>query len=140
MARLAEIATYRPHCADDMPLINDSWLNDWRVSRYAGIIPNNLYYDVTRTVIEELIARGARIVVAEHRGEILGWACGEVKDEKKVLHYLYCKDPFIGKGVEERLISELPGAAPGWFTFALERFIEDRNWTHAPEMARRQRL
>lgn len=141
MARsLAEVATYRRMEPDDVPFVKDAWLNSWRKSRYAGVIPNHLYYDTTRTTIEDLFSRGAVTIVAEYKGELLGFACGEVKDGKKVLHYLFTKDAFLRRGVDERLLNELPGEGPGWFTFALERFLKDRTWNHAPEIARRQKL
>jgi hypothetical protein len=86
------------------------------------------------------MGRGARVIVAEHSGEILGWTCGEVKDGLTVHHYTYCKDPFLGKGLEERLLAALPGEKPGFFTFAQQRFLKDKQWQHAPEMARRLTL
>jgi hypothetical protein len=120
--------------------VYNSWLNSWRTSRYAGVIQNHEYYDVTRSTIDGLIARGATVLLAELDGELLGFACGEVKDGKKVHHYTYVKDPFLRKGVEERLLAELPGTKPGWFTFAQTQFLKDKAWKHAPEIARRQKL
>lgn len=144
MARsLSEVATYRPACADDMPFLKDAWLNSWRVSRYAGVVRNCDYYEVTRNLIEDLIARGAVVYVAEFRGELLGFACGEVKDGISVHHYTYLKDPFHSRSkgeVEERLLNLMPGTKPGFFTFAQERFLRDRAWRHTPEMARRKTL
>jgi len=143
VARLAEVATYRPIAEDEWPFIKDAWLNSWRVSRYAGVIRNCDYYEVTRTLIEDLVARGAVVFVAEYKGELLGFSCGEVKDGLTVHHYTYLKDPFHSRSrgeVEERLLSFLPGVGPGWFTFAQERFLKDKQWKHAPEMARRKAL
>lgn len=139
MARvsLGERCIVRPWHEDDVKFVYDSWLNSWRSSRYAGVVPNDLYYDTTRRAIEDLIARGAVVLVAELNGELLGFACGEVKDGKKVHHYTYVKDPFLRQGVEERLLAALPGESPGWFTFAQSRFLKDKQWKHAPEMARR---
>jgi hypothetical protein len=140
--RLGEIATVRPWSADgdDPKFVYDSWLNSWRTSRYAGVVRNCDFYDTTRATIDDLIARGAVVLVAEHESELLGYICGEQKDGKKVVHYLFVKDPFLRCGVEERLLAELPGVSPGWFTFAQSRFLKDRAWKHAPEMARRLSL
>lgn len=142
MARvsLAEQATYRAWTDDDARFVYSSWLDSWRKSRYAGCVPNHLYYETTRTAIEDLIGRGATVIVAELDGELLGFACGEAKDGKKVHHYTYVKDPFLRKGVEERLLAALPGDEPGWFTFAQEWLLKDRRWKHAPEIARRKQL
>lgn len=139
---LGDLATYRPwtDAGDDSKLVYDSWLNSWRTSRYAGVVPNNLYYDTTRAAIAGLIARGATVLMAEYKGELLGYICGEVKDGKTVHHYTYVKDPFLRRGVEEALLARLPGTKPGWFTFAQERFLREKQWKHAPEMARRLSL
>lgn len=125
---------------DEVPFVFDSWLNSWRTSKYAGTIPNHLYYDTMRTCIEDLIARGAVVLVAEYKGEMLAWACGEVKDGRTVLHYQYTKDAFLRRGLEDTLINSLPGELPGFVTFATDRFIRDRKWQWVPEMARRQKL
>lgn len=140
MARLAEIATYRSWAEGESGFVYDSWLQSWRESKWAGVIPNNLFYGTTRTTIDELIGRGATVLVAELNGELLGFTVGEVKDGKTVHHYTYVKDPFLGRGLEERLLAALPGTKPGWFTFAQSRFLKDKQWKHAPEMARRQKL
>lgn len=125
---------------DEVPFVFDSWLNDWRTSKYAGVIPNHLYYDTTRTAIEDLIARGAVVLVAEYKGEVLAWVCGEQKGERAVLHYQYTKDAFRRHGLEEKLINALPGLKPGFMTFANERLLKDRKWYWTPEIARRQKL
>lgn len=137
---LGEAATVRACAEDEIKFVYDAWLNSWRTSRYAGVIPNHLYYETTRATIDELIARGASVLVAMSEGEILGFICGELKDGKKVHHYTYVKDAFLRKGVEERLLAELPGTGPGWFTFAQSQFLKDKSWKHAPEIARRQKL
>lgn len=137
---LASKAVYREWREGESRFVYDAWLQSWRESKFAGCIPNHLYYETTRTCIDELIARGAKVVVAELNGELLGFAVGEEKDGKTVHHYTYVKDPFLRKGVEEVLLSKLPGSSPGWFTFAQSRFLKDKAWKHAPEMARRQKL
>lgn len=130
----------RPATADDEDFVVGSWLDSWRTSRYAGVIRNNDYYIVTRTLIEDLFARGAKTFVADTGKSLLGFAVGEVKDGKTVLHYVYVKDPFLRRGVEETLVDALPGEKPGFLTFYLHRFGKLKAWRHAPEMARRKSL
>jgi hypothetical protein len=132
--------TIRPMTADEVPWVFDSWLNSWRMSRYAGIVRNNDYYATTRTAIEDLIARGAQILVADAGPTLLGWICGEVKNGTTVHHYCYVKDPYLQLGIEESLLAALPGVKPGFFTFYQHRLGKDRVWRHAPEMARRKTL
>lgn len=123
-------------------MVFDSWLKSWRISKFAGVIPNHLYFETQRTLIEDLIARGAVIKVAYPTGRediILGWACSEVKEGKCVLHYLYTKDPFIGLGIPDLLLAALPGDKPGFLTHKLH-LKELKEWRHAPEIARRKSL
>jgi GNAT superfamily N-acetyltransferase len=115
-------------------------MDSWRTSRYAGVVRNNDYYTVTRSVIEDLLARGAVVLVADAGPSLLGFACGEEKDGVTVMHYIYVKDPFHGFGVEEKLLEALPGRKPGFFTFFLHRLGKLKAWRHAPEIARRKSL
>jgi hypothetical protein len=128
--------------AEDVPMIFDSWLKSWRGSKYAGVIPNNRYYEIQRELIEGLVMRGATFSVAYPEAMddvILGWACSEVKEGKTVLHYLYVKDPFLGQGITEALLGSRPGEKPGFITHKLqEKLLKDWRWV--PEMARRKTL
>ena len=131
----------RKRKTSDIKFIYDSWLNSWRTNKYAGCIPNNLYYEVQRTLIEDLFARGAMVVVAcspKNLDEIYGWACAELKDNRTVLHYLHTKSDVPGDTFE-RLLSALPGLQPGFLTHRLS----DKRlsaWRWAPEIARRKDL
>lgn len=132
----------RPVRATDLNFIFDSWMKSWRGSKWAGTTPNHLYYETQRTLIEGLISRGAKIYIAypeDHEEVILGWTCSEEKDGEAVVHYLYVKDPFLGLGIQERLISVLPGSKPGFVTHKLNH-KELNGWRHTPEMARRKTL
>lgn len=132
----------RERTAEDLPMVFDSWLKSWRMSKWAGCIPNHLYFETQRVLIEDLIGRGAKITVAYPSGRpdvILGWACGEEKEGKTVLHYLYTKDPFIGLGIPALLLASLPGGQPGFITHRLP-LKEVKEWRHVPEMARRKSL
>lgn len=127
---------------EDLAMVFDSYLKSWRVNKAAGTIPNHLYYETQRTLLEDLIARGSTVCVAYPEGRddvILGWACAEVKEGKTVLHYLYTKDPFIGLGIPDLLLAALPGDKPGFLTHKLP-LKELKEWRHTPEMARRKSL
>lgn len=128
----------------DLSLVFDSWMRSWRTSKWAGVIPNNLYFDTMRTLIEDLLARGAKVTVAVHDENpdlILGWACYEVKENRTVLHYIYVKDVYVGSSfaIAEKLLDTLPGDKPGFITFKLPH-KDLKTWTHAPEIARRLAL
>jgi hypothetical protein len=126
----------------DHALIFDSYLKSWRINKAAGTVPNHLFYQVQRTLLEDLISRGALLRVAYPEGHedlILGWACAEEKEGKTVLHYLYVKDPYLGLGLPELLLNSLPGNKPGFITHKLP-LKETKEWRHTPEMARRKSL
>lgn len=130
----------RPVNASDLNFIFDTWMKTWRESKWAGTIPNHLFYDTQRKLIEDLLIRGARIVVAheEHdHSRILGWACGETKEGKTVLHYVYTRRK--DDGLTAALVDGLLGAKPGFITHKIpgKKF---KAWKHLPELARRKNL
>lgn len=133
--------SFRRWVKDDVAFVMSNWLRSFRNTPWAGCIPNHLYYDTYRVAVEQLIARGATIEVAEFSGRLLGFAASEVtRDGRSVIHALYVKDPFQSRGIDRELVNRASGTKPGFYTFRtpqLERAL-DRNWTHAPEIARRR--
>lgn len=139
---------YRPATSADVPFILDSWMKSWRMSSWAGTIPNNRYYDVQRDCIEQLIARGMDILVAAHAGtdRILGWVAYELTQDapaRTVIHYLYVKDPYLSivPSIGGTLLDRVPGVKPGYYTHRYRTVVDhctaDSGWRHAPEIARR---
>lgn len=130
----------------DKDFVFDSWLKSWRTQRAAGVIPNNLYYETTRSVIENLVGRGAVIKVACSLSDpthIYGYICYEVLSNGDwVVHYLYVKDPYIELNVDKGLMSfikEKPFITFAYkqVKYAVERkFGRSRGWV--PEIARRK--
>lgn len=126
---------------EDAPFIFDSWMRSWRVSKYAGCIPNNLFYSTTRANIEHLIARGSIVKVAcldTNPDAILGWVCYEtLPDTSSCVHYIYVKDPYLKLGVGEALAKLLPES--GFYSYRgsqIDDFFPEFKW--APEIARRK--
>lgn len=132
--------TIRPWTPDDVDFVFANWLNSWRKSRYAGVYRNCDYYQMQRSVIEDLVGRGAVINVADAGPTLLGFACGEVKEGVCVCHYVFVKDVYHNLGIDDALLNSLPGSKPGYFSFMLPLFSKDRVWSHTPEMARRKHL
>jgi hypothetical protein len=138
---------YRTATPEDVPFVMDSWMKSWRKSPWAGCIPNNRYYDVTRDGIEQLIARGATLEIAcnpTNPKQIFGWVCRELTTDDPavcVIHYCYVKDPFLRMGVGETLVARSPGRQPGYYTYAYRQVKDScgREWKHAPEISRRAR-
>ena len=132
----------REASAEDLNFIYDSWFKSWRGCKYAGVIPNNRYYDLMRETVENLVGRGAKLLVAVCAGRLLGFVCFEhTTDGKSVVHYIYVKDPYFKFGVGELLRDEaFPGLVePGFMTFKspiVMKYFDD--FKHCPEIARRK--
>jgi hypothetical protein len=136
---------YRGVYASDLSFIFDSWLRSWRNSPWAGCIPNNEYYPMTRSAIEQLVGRGAEFKVACLKADperILGWICHELTGPDAVVHYLYVKDPYLTLGIGDALVASIPGNKPGFYTYRYRQVSEAcqhaAGWRHAPEIARRK--
>lgn len=145
MTSLSNDVIVRDVYQSDIKFIFDSWLRSWRTSPWAGVIPNNVYYPLTRSVIEQLVGRGATFKVAclaNDNDKILGWVCYEVPDQTTVIHYIYIKDAYIPFDIGQLLLDATPGSKPGFFTFRYRQVSDictyDKGWKHAPEIARRK--
>lgn len=137
--------TLRPLSPEETPFVLDSWSRSWRVSEWAGTVPNHLAASVLRELVGGLIARGAKITVADFGGRILGWVCYEHKaNDITVLHYCYTKDPYRRRGLGRSLIDYAIGGREGKVLFTHKtrpaKFILPRLAEHAPEIARRRDL
>lgn len=132
----------RANKPEDIAFIFDSYLKSWRLSKFAGTVPNHLYFETQRQLLEGLLGRGAKVSVAYpegHEDAILGWICYEEKEGKAVIHYVYIKDSYAGLGVADQLVESVPGAKPGFITHKM--FLASlKDWIHAPEIARRKSL
>lgn len=134
--------SFRGPTQGDFKFIFDSWLRSWRKSPWAGVIPNNVYYPLTRSNIEQLVGRGAQFTVAclsSAPERILGWVCYEQVGPKAVVHYLYVKDPYLSLGIGEQLVERVPGEQPGLYTYRYRQVVDAcPGWWHTPEVARRK--
>lgn len=137
----SEITFRKPH-QGDFKFVFDSWLRSWRTSPWAGCIPNNVYYPLTRSAIEQLVGRGAEFIVAclaKAPERILGWVCYEQAGPEALVHYCYVKDPYLPLGIGEQLVGQVPGTKPGFYTYRYRQVVEAcKGWRHVPEIARRK--
>lgn len=144
MAVSAERIIVRDSRPDEAAFIVSTWMRAWKVSPYAGCIPNHLYREVQRTLIEQLVLRGATFKVAvtseRPRARILGFVCRELtRQGEAVVHFLYCREAYISLGVLERLVEEVVGSRPIRYTHRTKQVlgaIPEGRWT--PEIARRK--
>ncbi len=134
---------FRSATTSDVPFLLDSWMKSWRTTKWAGCIRNDMYYEVQRSTIEGLIARGAEFIIAcsaKNPDNILGWICHEPGQQATVIHYLYVKDPYVRLDIQRQLLDRVPGSKPGFYTHAYRQVQEvcGKGWRHCPEIARRR--
>lgn len=112
------------------------WLKSYRTSPYAGVIPNNKFYETYLSTIESLVVKGAVIHVAEVDGKLVGFICHSITDDGiAVIHYIYIKSGHP----HQELIDKVLGKKSGFYTFKtsnISRLLP--GWKFAPEIARRE--
>lgn len=139
MTSILEMVRIRPHESNEMAFILDGWIRSWRTSPWAGCIPNNLIWEVTRSCIASLMLRGARIDVAEvSRTDGTPRLVGFVCYEGDVLHYVFVKRTgFRGLGIG-RLLVEHAFDRPGTFTHRtpMSGWLLNDGWVWDPVVAR----
>lgn len=137
------MVTHRPIEPGDVALVLDSWIKSWKVSPFAGTVGNHLIHEVTRVTIEQLLERGARVLVAcdsDRPAKIRGWLCYEVLDDGLCIHYAWSRQS--RKGIARALLAEVREKHPGrlFYTHRTpegDAFLQGRaSWV--PEIARRK--
>jgi hypothetical protein len=132
---------YRAYKAGpDTAFLFSAWIGSYRDSPWAGTLPQHLATPVHKATINQLLARGMRVVMAvnpDDADQILGF----IAYEPGVLHYIFVKDVFRRQGIAGGLL-------------ALAGFDRDQQLTytfrtadvaklkcsreHRPELARRK--
>lgn len=112
---------------DELKLILDSWTSSYRNSKYAGTVPNNLWQEVQRSTIIQLMTRPAcrttvalvplqpieewaNVAIANPifsdkpgtpiRGRVMGYSVAE----PGILHWIYTKKDYRRLGVASALL------------------------------------
>lgn len=127
---------------DEVRFILDAWARSYRDSPWSGTITNDKYAEISRWTITALVARGAQVLVAIPEvgpRRVVGFVCYEKPD---VLHYVYVKQSFRGRGVARLLVDAakfgLGTKTPGRFTHRTRAsgwLLED-GWRFDPVSAR----
>jgi GNAT superfamily N-acetyltransferase len=107
----------------DEAFIFSSWIKSYRDSiKELGIlrpIRPDIYYSGQHIKIEEIIKRGATILIAseeEDPTQIYGWVCFEGMPPDAILHFVYVKANFRRMGLGSTLINEAIKGSPAFFT------------------------
>lgn len=131
----------------------DLWSKAYRRSRWAGVVPNNLWHDVHRVSVEQLEKRGMRVLLAHVPGEpdsLMGFVAFELKDgDLPHVAFLGVKDPYRQGRVGTKLLERAVGRSFRYsYRTEHSRFFMGsggtgpRKWeaSYAPEIARRRDL
>lgn len=124
----------------DIPFIINSWLKSFRSSRWAGSLPNNVYWDAYHKAIEVILERPDTTVsvacLSENPDQILGYIvyCPDA------VHYLYVKLSLRRHGIGKRLLTSAIGDAKHFrYTFrtdALDNLPEGLYGTYSPKIVK----
>lgn len=130
---------------DFRSFILDSWLSSYKLSKWAGCVPNNLYVPTHEVAIEQLLGRGARvraIVAKDAPDQLLAWVCYEPWQRGLVVHYAYCKEIYRRNGLVKGLLADI-GYKYGdraYNTFRTTYCKYFPGFRYAPELARKKSL
>lgn len=129
--------------ASDLERVIRQWLSSWRDSKWAGVVPNNLFRKVYAETIRQLINRGARIDVAcssENPDILLGFICSEHTQRDRILHYVFVRSTYRQHGVARLLMNTagFPKGTPFVYTFRTQDMSYLKGGYHVPALARRK--
>ncbi len=133
-----------PMLPAEEPIVVKQWLNSYMKSPWAGVIPQDMYYEVMGRSVGGLFARGTQVAVARDAGAtglLLGWAAYERTPSDVVLHYLYVKPHFRGQGfgIARELLTHInPQGLTLAYTFRTHDARKLRNAKYLPGIARRK--
>lgn len=121
---------FREAEATDLGFVFQTWLDEFRDSNAAGVIPMPDYYRVYRDVLRFVLKRpGIKLWVAHHPGlspeskaDLHGFACVELGDHVPVIHFVYVKGRRRRKGIARRLLAAMgvDASEPYLYTFRTE--------------------
>jgi hypothetical protein len=138
-------AYFSPAAALDIKFIRDSWLASYRTSPWAGAVPNNLYQEVYTNAIDQLLARGAKLLVVRNPANkdlVIAWACFELTGRGEVVvHFAYTKPVYRRNGACRALLNAILKHANQERFFVTYKTAHTRyfkNATFRPEIARRK--
>jgi hypothetical protein len=92
------LLSFRDFQEGDVRFIRHSWVESFRVSHYAGMVPMEDYHRVYHRLIQKLMDRdGVDVLVCfnpQHESQIYGFVCFEKGFTLPVIHYVYVKEDF----------------------------------------------
>lgn len=147
---MRDLFTIRPPSNDpadrEVNFVVSAWLKSFKRSKHAGVLPNNKYMAYYKEVIDQLLARGMKILVIANKTnntQLLGFiAYEQTAHAQTVVHYIYVKDVLWNQGVGTLLLrsASVTRGVPYFYTFRTyhSRYLTDGY--HNPGLARRKNL
>lgn len=146
MKNPTEYLEIQPIDQESKAFVLDYWLKSYRLSPWAGVVPNNLYTATYSACLQQLIDRGMEIWVLQSAKDLnldafVGFVALE-RAEKPVIHYVFVKEPFRRQGLAKFMLSELDVdlTKPFFYTFRTRAAKYATNGRYRPEIARRKQL
>ncbi len=136
---------FRPPTADELQGVFEQWSGTWKRSRAAGCIPNDMFDDVTRAAITQLLTRGMEIrglCARSHPDVLLAWVAFE-RDPKKpgvICHYLFTREPVRKRGLAKLLLADIGAGEKFIYTHRTACAAWWPRAIHNPGVARRKSL
>lgn len=95
--KLLDYVSFREYRDGDYNFLLSNWAKSYRGSPYSGPIPNNRYHETMKELVDQLLERGAYVVLAvsqDNDDQFLGFVCWEQAAAAAVVHYVFVKDEF----------------------------------------------
>lgn len=145
MANLVDLIVFRSMSREDYNFVLSSWAHSFKGSPWAGMVPNNEWHPMMKKCIDQLLSRGARVVLAvadDDRDQILGYICYEKSVcGMPVVHYVFVKDDFRKEHGLGKALLGVTGDGSFIYTYrTLDMQYLDKMGTHVPAIGRRKDL
>jgi GNAT superfamily N-acetyltransferase len=104
--------TFRDVTNNDLSLVFDSWLKEYRLSPFGVQVESDVYYPNYRKHVGRII-RASDVTIAcnpEDEDQIYGYAVHRLIGDIRVVSWLFVKAPFRAMGIGRRLFDEIGGA------------------------------
>jgi hypothetical protein len=89
---------YREAVEDDMRFVRHSWVESFRTSHYAGLVPMDAYFKLYHKITKDLMEREDSFVMVaynpSHESQIFGFVAYERGFSLPLVNYIYVKEDF----------------------------------------------
>lgn len=131
---------------DDVRFVTSTWLKSFReAGTFTRHVGNDLYFAQQHTLISKLWndPRSTRLmaVFPEDTAFLYGWLFGTGTDAGPIIHYVYVRNSWRGRGIATALVQAMTEGADGFTSHhtpawdALERGMDGPRFRYSPFLA-----